>query len=206
MKYILYKLYFKVPLKIRNFVIRKVTQKEGQMYSHFLRKLFKKEFDITIGYGTYGGCFNTNNIPPGVVFGNYCSIAPNIKIFRANHPIDRFTTHPLLCNPVAGFVTKDLLVRPKLFVGHDVWIGEGAIILPSVKNIGNGSIIGAGSIVTKDVQPYSIVFGNPAKERSKRFDPEMISALEKTSWWELSKEELIARIDELNQITQTKSI
>jgi virginiamycin A acetyltransferase len=206
MKNFLFNLYFKIPLKFRNFILRKISQKEGQMYSLTLRAIFKKEFDITIGYGTYGGCFNSNNIPPGVVFGNYCSIAQNIKIFRANHPKDTFTSHPLLYNPVAGFVTNDLLVRPKLIIGHDVWIGEGTIILPNVKNIGNGSIIGAGSIVTKDVDSYSIIFGNPAKEKSKRFNYEVINALEKTKWWELSKEVLITRINELNQIVQTKSI
>jgi virginiamycin A acetyltransferase len=206
MENFLFNLYFKVPLKVRSFIVRKIIQKEGQMYSLTLRAIFKKDFNITIGYGTYGGCFNSNNIPPGVVFGNYCSIAENIKIFRANHPKETFTSHPLLYNPVAGFVKKDLLVRPKLTIGHDVWIGEGTIILPNVKNIGNGSIIGAGSIVTKDVQPYSVVFGNPAKEKSKRFNPEVIDSLEKTKWWELSKELLILRIDDLNKIAKNKDI
>lgn len=200
MNRILYNLYFKVPQRIRKIILTRISKKEGQMYSPTLREIFKKEFNIVVGYGTYGGCFNASNIPPGVVFGNYCSIAQNIKIFRANHPKGTFTTHPLLYNPIAGFVKEDQLIRPTLIVGHDVWIGEGAIILPNVMNIGNGSIIGAGSIVTKNVEPYSIVVGNPAKEKSKRFSSDVIDVLEKTEWWALSKDKLVQQINELNEV------
>jgi virginiamycin A acetyltransferase len=165
----LYKLYFIVPQKFRGLIQSQIVKREGgQMYSPTLRAIYKRRFNIEIGYGSYGGCFNAKDIPAGVSFGNYCSIAPSIRIFRANHPKDTFTSHPLLYNPVAGYVDKDQLTRPALKVGHDVWIGEWAVILPGVKTIGNGAMIGAGSIVTKDVEPYTVVGGNPAKKnRSK---------------------------------------
>ena len=70
--------------------------------SPFLRKIFRAEYNIVIGYGTYGGCFDLKYIPPKTIFGNYCSIAQDVKIFRANHSINSFTTHPILYNPLMG--------------------------------------------------------------------------------------------------------
>ena len=137
-------------------------------------------------------------MPQGVTFGNYCSIAPEIRIFRANHPKKTFISHPLMNNPIVGYVKEDMLERPSLTIGHDVWIGERAIILPSVTSIGNGAIIGAGSIVTKDVEPYSIVAGNPAKKIGKRFEDKVIHRLEESEWWLLKKDELIKNIDEFH--------
>lgn len=67
-------------------------------------------------------------------------------------------------------------------IGNDVWIGDNVILIAGIK-IGNGAIIGAGSIVTKDILPYSIVAGNPAKEIRKRFSKEEIEFLEKLEWW-----------------------
>lgn len=186
-------------------ILEKIVRQEGgQMYSSTLREVFRSKYGIQVGYGSYGGCFNTkNNIPRDVTFGNYCSIAQNIRIFRANHPKGTFTSHPILYNPVAGYVKQDTLTRPALHIGHDVWIGEGTVILPNVSTIGNGAIIGAGSIVTKDVKPYSIVAGNPAKFLGERFPAGVIAELEATAWWNLDKNELIKSIDSLNKITQS---
>lgn len=204
----LFKLYFKVPHRFKNRILKRIEKTEGgQMYSPTLRAIFKKQYGIEVGYGSYGGCFNLkNNIPRDVSFGNYCSIAQTIRIFRANHPKNTFTSHPLLYNPVAGYVKKDMLDRPALRIGHDVWIGEGAIILPHVKSIGNGAMIGAGSIVTKDVPPYTVVAGNPAKILGERFSKETIEELEATAWWTMSKEKLIDNIDRLNKITAKQKV
>ena len=90
----------------------------GLAFSSEVRKLYAEVHRIRIGYGTYGGCFDTENIPPDVSFGNYCSIASGVRIFRANHPSGRFTTHPILYNPVMGYVEKDMLEKklPRLKV------------------------------------------------------------------------------------------
>jgi len=71
---------------------------------------------------------------------------------------------------MGGYVNEDKLIRPEIVIGHDVWIGHSAIILPSVNFIGNGAIIAAGSVVSKNVEPYTIVVGNPAKQIKKRFN------------------------------------
>ncbi len=190
---------------LRRYLTRKILKLEGgQAYSKTIRKIYEDLYSIKIGYGTYGGCFDLANIPKGVEFGNYCSIAGHVRIFRANHPENFFTTHPLLYNPAMGHVKIDLLERPTLTIGHDVWIGSDVIILPSVNNIGNGSIIGAGSIVTKDVEPYSIVVGNPAKFKRKRFSDEVILKLEATKWWELEKKDLVKEIPSLNNLVNVE--
>lgn len=189
----LFKLYGIVPARLRPLILKYIVSKEGgEMYSPTLRKIFKSTYSIAVGYGSYGGCFSARNIPPNVNFGNYCSIAPEIRIFRANHPKNTFTTHPLLYNPSLGFVEKDMLSRPVLDIGNDVWIGEWAIILPGVRYIGNGAIIGAGSVVTKSVEPYTVVAGNPSRVIGNRFDSDYIAKLEKSKWWKLSKEQLVA--------------
>lgn len=188
--------------KIQKYIVNYKTKQEGGYpFSSTIRQYYLKKYNITIGYGTYGGCFNIKNIPAGTVFGNYCSVADGVKIFRANHPIEQFTMHPILYNPKMGFVKNDMLQRPKLYIGHDVWFGANCLIMPSVNSIGSGSIIAAGSVVTKDVEPYTIVAGNPSKVIKKRFDESIIMKLESTKWWELRKEELVLKIELIKKLT-----
>jgi len=79
--------------------------------------------------------------------------------------------------------------KNKIIVGNDVWIGHNAIIVGNV-TIGNGAIIAAGSVVTKDVADYSVVAGVPAKEIKKRFSSNIISEIEELKWWDKSEDEL----------------
>ena len=84
---------------------------------------------------------------------------------------------------------KELPLKGDTIVGNDVWIGQNVTILPGV-HIGNGAIIGANSVVGKNVEPYSVVIGNPAKEIRKRFDDELIEIMEKLKWWDKPIEEI----------------
>ena len=187
--------------KLHRIITKLITVIEGgQPFSKYLRKYYLKNYNINIGYGSYGGCFDTSKIPAGTKFGNYCSVAEGVTIFRANHPLTKFTTHPIFYNPIFGYVTSDKLQRPKITIGHDVWLGYNSIILPTVKNIGNGAVVGAGSVVSKDIEPYSIVAGNPAKHIRFRFNPETISELEKSKWFDFEKKELIMNENYLNDI------
>ena len=79
---------------------------------------------------------------------------------------------------------EDMPYKGDTVIGNDVWIGKNAVILPGV-HIGDGAIIGANSVVGSDVEPYTIVAGNPAKSIRKRFDDELIDLLEKFKWWDM---------------------
>ena len=83
----------------------------------------------------------------------------------------------------------DLPLKGDTVIGNDVWIGQNAVILPGVR-IGDGAIIGSNSVVGSDVEPYTIVVGNPAKVLRKRFDGELIELLLKFKWWDRSTEEI----------------
>jgi len=180
-----------------------VKHEGGILYSTTIRSIYKKYHDIDIGYGTYGGCFILSNIRPNIRIGNYCSIATRIDLLRANHPITDFTTHPIAHRKMFNNkLQKDRFHWNELNIGNDVWIGQNVIVLPTCSFIGNGAVIGAGSIVTKDVPAYSIVVGNPARVIKKRFSNEIIKKLEETQWWNWDKESLIKNIEKLERIVR----
>ena len=115
--------------------------------------------------------------------GKYCSISFDTIIGAVSHPLENISTHAFSYRKQFGIVNENKNYENKQTeIGNDVWIGCGAIILAGVK-IGDGAVIGAGSVVTKDVQPYSIVAGVPAKELRKRFSKEIISELLEIKWW-----------------------
>ena len=120
-----------------------------------------------------------------VLIGNYCQIAHD-TVFEIgmNHVFSGVSPYPF--DQVLGeeniFAHRAPVNKQQLVIGHDVWIGSGVRIIKAVK-IGNGAIVGSGSVVTKDVPPYAIVGGNPAKIIRYRFSPEIIKALDKIKWW-----------------------
>lgn len=127
--------------------------------------------------------------------GKFCSIAPNIKIGFGMHPTNLLSTSPLFYTNRNMFgyafdINKDIKEFNETIIENDVWIGLNAIILDGVK-IGNGAIIGAGAVVTKDVESYSIVGGIPAKFIRYRFDEYIRKILIESKWWDLSNEEII---------------
>lgn len=125
--------------------------------------------------------------------GSFCSIANNVKIGGGRHPVEWVSMSPVFYegrdSVKAKFSEHKRDPVQKTIIGHDVWIGQSAIIKQGI-NIGTGAVIGMGSIVTKDVEPYSIVAGCPAKQIRKRFDNEVIEELLKTRWWNFSDKEL----------------
>jgi len=140
-----------------------------------------------IGKFTYV-CPNTNIINTKV--GSFCSIASGVRCGGGFHPSrDFISTNPIFYSTLGQtnivVTDKDYFEELKpIEIGHDVWIGTNAIILDGVK-IGTGAIIGAGAVVTKDVEPYAIVGGIPAKLIRYRFDREQINKLlNEIKWWE----------------------
>ena len=124
-----------------------------------------------------------------LIIGKFCQIAAGVEFMMndANHQMSAVSTFPFYTlegwnmeSPKA----EDMPYKGDTVIGNDVWIGQNAVILPGV-HIGDGAIIGANSVVGSEVEPYTIVVGNPAKPIRKRFDDELIDLLEKFKWWDM---------------------
>ncbi len=131
-----------------------------------------------------------------LVIGKFCQIAHGTTFIMgaANHRLSSVSTYPFNVMGKAWHeVTPDHLSelprKGDIVVGNDLWIGRESVIMPGV-TIGNGAIVAAYSVVTKDVEPYSVVGGNPARFIKKRFDDELISLLLQWKWWELEGDAL----------------
>ena len=129
-----------------------------------------------------------------LVIGKFCQIASGVEFVMngANHQMNAVSTFPFYT--LEGWEQtppnlNDLPFKGDTIIGNDVWIGQNAIILPGV-HISDGAIIGANSVVGSDVEPYTIVVGNPAQKTRKRFDDELISIMKKLKWWDKSIEEI----------------
>lgn len=140
--------------------------------------------------------FNYPQFGDKLIIGKFCQIASGTKFIMgpANHRMCSVTTYPF--NVFGGIWTErtpphieQLPHKGDIIVGHDVWIGRDSVIMPGVK-IGNGAIVAACSVVTKNIPPYSVYGGNPAQMIKKRFDDELIDILQKYRWWDLPSEQL----------------
>jgi len=160
-----------------------------QFTSAELRQYFRTHHRIDVGMYSYG-CFDQWRMPGPITVGRYCSIANTVRSAPINHLTQAMTTHPVLYERKFGVVDEDITWDTPLVIEDDVWIGHGVMILPGCKFIGRGAVIGAGAIVTKNVEPYAIMAGNPARKLKDRFDPEMAAALDASRWWELDPPEL----------------
>lgn len=125
--------------------------------------------------------------------GSFCSIGGRCGIGGGIHPTNMVSTSPVFLKGrnILNKHFANISYNPSetVSIGNDVWIGEGVCIVSGV-NIGDGAVIGAHAVVTKDVEPYSIVAGVPAKFIKKRFDDDTIKKLLELKWWDLSDEEL----------------
>lgn len=129
-----------------------------------------------------------------LIIGRFCQIAAGVEFVMndANHQMNAVTTFPFYT--LEGWdmeapPASDMPCKGDTVIGNDVWIGQNAVILPGVR-IGDGAIIGANSVVGRDVAPYTIAAGNPAGVIRKRFDDELIELMLQFRWWEKSVEEI----------------
>jgi len=137
-----------------------------------------------------------------LVIGRFCAIARGAKFIMngANHSLRGFSTYPFQIfgrgwervMPTAD----DLETRGDTVVGHDVWIGYDALIMPGVK-IGDGAVVAARAVVTKDVAPYTIVGGNPARELKRRFDDATVARLLALAWWNWPPEKITRHLEKI---------
>lgn len=150
--------------------LRQVSNKPDIMKRSFVSK------DSQIGAYTYIG-FNT--FVSNSKIGRYSSIANNVSIGNGEHLIYNLSTSSLFYDDPYRILTAG-----ECEIGNDVWIGVGCTVRRGVK-VGNGAVLGANSFVNKDVPPYAVVGGVPAKIIKFRFTPEQIEVLEKSKWWDL---------------------
>jgi len=132
-----------------------------------------------------------------LIIGKFVQIARGSYFITssANHPMDGFTTYPFRIFKPETFGYKDLPVKDTV-VGHDVWIGQNSAVMPGV-HIGSGAIIAAASVVTREVPPYAVVGGNPARIIRMRYSGEVIAQLLQLAWWDWSLEKIEANLEAL---------
>jgi acetyltransferase-like isoleucine patch superfamily enzyme len=134
-----------------------------------------------------------------VIVGSFTQIAAGVVLMDGgNHPANWISTFPLRVKLDLPGAFEDGAIYDKgdIHIGHDVWIGRDARVLSGV-TIGHGAIIGGYSVVTKDVPPYTIVAGNPARPIRRRFSDEQIEALLEIAWWDWPMETIAERVGEL---------
>jgi len=158
----------------------------------------------TVGPHTYGDfkIRSGRGDTARLTIGDYCSIAVGVEFaLGGNHRADWVSTYPFRVLWGLPGAWTDGHPRPErdTVVGNDVWIGTGVLVLPGV-SIGDGAVVGARAIVARDVAPYAIVVGNPAREVRRRFSSEQIEALLALRWWDWPEEKVRAHIDLLSAV------
>ena len=169
---------------------------------------------FTLGRGTYGGgdlSVEFGNGYMNVLGGRFCSLAKGINfLINGNHPMRSVSTSPLdvvsVVKNIFGEVRSNLRQLPgvrknphQVIIGNDVWIGRYVTILGGVK-IGNGAVIGANAVVAKDIPPYAIAVGNPARVIKYRFDEETIKKMLAVKWWNWSLEKIADNFPLMNDV------
>lgn len=173
----------------------------------FSNKIRKISFDGGVWRGTMGGGsyivsadIEDWDLYQHFLIGNYCSIAHAITfVLGRNHDYNAVSTAvfgEIFKKDIPKSVHRRCVNHHQLVIGNDVWLGRGCTIMSGV-HIGNGAIVASGAVVTKDVPPYAIVGGNPAKLIRYRFDNDTIARLQKLKWWYWPEEKLVTAIDDM---------
>lgn len=169
---------------IKQILLKLVRNREGgEMYSSTLREIFRVHYGVEIGMYTHGGCFHPFSFGKRTTIGRYTSVAATAFAATDNHPMHYKSMHGFFFNPELGVVRTDWTFSP-LVIGNDVWLGHNSIIMPGVESIGDGAVVAAGAVVNKNVPPYGVVVGNPARLVRYRFDSATIELLLREKWWE----------------------
>src|SRR5262249_49026453 len=161
---------------------------------------------LEVALGDYSYIVNDSEAAYTTV-GKFCSVAAMTRINPGNHPMGRATQSHMTYRASAYFqgerAEEEFFAWRRaswVVVGHDVWIGHGAIILPG-RTVGTGAVVAAGAVVTKDVAPYAIVVGNPARVIRQRFSVDIARRLQRLAWWDWNHNRLRAALPDFRQLS-----
>jgi phosphonate metabolism protein (transferase hexapeptide repeat family) len=139
--------------------------------------------------------------------GKFCAVAAGARLNALNHPIDRISQHKITYRPNEYFVYakvdtafREQRQQARVTIGHDVWIGHGAIVLPGL-TIGHGAVVAAGAVVTKNVEPYAIVAGVPAKRIKWRFEKIIRERIIALAWWDWPQDKLALAVPDMQTLS-----
>ena len=170
----------------------------GQLRSKTVRQILAQHHDVEVGAFSYGSLLVPGMADRKTRIGRYVSIGPDVRRLGAAHPMDALSLHPYWYNPRLGMATESQDVpRGSIVIDDDAWIGASAIILPGCHHIGVGAVIGAGAVVTHDVDDFAVVVGVPARQRSLRLSPDVRQALLADRPWSHPPEECRRRLTEI---------
>ena len=188
---------------IKFFLIKRKFPKSKVAFSATVSMDTTLEEGVKIGNGSrIGSCkisrysyIGTNSQFERTTIGSFCSIGSEVICGLGKHPLNFISTYPgFYTNKASGAewfgYNHDVIEHQSILIGSDVWIGTRSIILDGVK-IGDGAVIGAGSIVTKDIPAHAVVAGVPAKIIRYRFDEALSKKILNSKWWELPKSTLM---------------
>ncbi len=139
--------------------------------------------------------------------GRFCAIAANARINALEHPMERVSQHKITYRPNEYFldarIDKAFRARrqaARVVIGHDVWVGHGAIIMPGIA-VGHGAVIAAGAVVTRDVAPYAVVAGVPARRLRWRFGKKIRERIMALGWWAWEHDRLAAAMADMQALS-----
>ena len=190
---------------IRLLAFKYTWRKANSHNNTWVNGIFNDKY-VHVAKNTYGELnIRQSNIGTHLYIGNYCSIAGGVVfLLSSEHYINHISTFPFRARLVDG--QAEAFSKGDIVVNDDVWIGEQAIIMSGV-SIGQGAVIAAGAVVTKDVPPYALVGGVPAKIIKYRFNKELIDELIKIDYSKLNKELINLHINELYKpLTETSQL
>lgn len=182
---------------VRNLVLR---AEGGPVYSQTIRRLFSEFHGVHVGMYTIGPCdVPPGNLDPGTTVGRYSSVYWTVRAINTPDPSKVLGNQQLFLPKALTGDTSIETPTETLRIGHDVWMGHNVIVLPGAKSIGDGAIVGAGSVVHTAIPPYAIATGNPARVVRYRFPEKVIAELIESKWWDKSIDELSVNMDKYRQ-------
>ena len=161
----------------------------GEFRSRTLRRLLWDRYRIAAGAWSYGAFHRPLTSEPGVTIGRFASISRDVR-WGLGHPLNHVALSHVFADPVFGFTQTWPFERRTLEIGADAWIGAQVVITSGCRRVGIGAAVGAGSVVTRDVPDFAVVFGVPARMVRSRFPDDVQADILASRWWERPLAEL----------------